>query len=285
MARHSNLAVPILLGFALLSCAVQVRRPLVDPFPLHFPLAEAGTLEIEGHVAGQPRARDGIVYFAVREGYEAAVVVPSGSFLWRKAIDAAGPAADRPPVEGTEKGDLFLKYEGPRLMAVDPSGAKLWERDVDGTISAGPAVRGSRVYLGTAARMFYGLDAATGRVKWRRRLQGAPVHAPVVIGKTVTVAASNSVVYRLSAKGGSILSWEAVPSRIVYEPAAAGKLVLISSATSTFFALDPRTGKRSGQYEASGFLACGAVWAPPFVVLFVEDGDSGRQRIAFLRSR
>jgi outer membrane protein assembly factor BamB len=285
MARSLRLAVPVFLVLALVACAAPAAKPLIDPFPLRFPLVEAGKLEIEGHVAGQPRARDGIVYFATREGCETAVVVPSRSVLWRRAVDANVPAVAGPPDQGSGIGNVALRAEGSRLTAVDPSGAELWETAVEGRISAAPTVRGSRVYFGTAARMFLCLDASAGRVKWRRRLQGAPIHAAVVIGKTVVVAASNSVVYRLSAKGGSILSWEAVPSRIVYEPAAAGTLVLISSATPTLVALDPRTGKRAGQYEAPGLLACGAVWAPPFVVVFVEDQDSGRQRIIFLRTR
>ncbi len=134
-------------------------------------------------------------------------------------------------------------------------------------------------------RMFYCLDAASGKVIWRRRLQGAPLHPALIRGNTVAVAASNSVVYLLSRKGGSILSWEAVPSRVVYEPAAAGPLALISSASPSIVALDLRTGKRAGQYEASGSLVAGAVWSSPFVVLFVEDEASGRQKIVFLRSR
>jgi hypothetical protein len=107
MSRFFRLAVPLLCGLALVSCTSQAVKPLVDPFPLHFPLTEAGTLEIEGHVTGQPQARDGIVYFAVREGCETAVVVPARSILWRRAIDAADPAGVKPPVEGAGNGDLF----------------------------------------------------------------------------------------------------------------------------------------------------------------------------------
>jgi hypothetical protein len=101
----------------------------------------------------------------------------------------------------------------------------------------------------------------------------------------VAVAASNSVVYLLSRKGGSILSWEAIPSRVVYELAAAGPLALVSSASPTVTALDLRTGKPAGQYESSGSLVAGAVWSSPYVVLFVDDEASGRQKIVFLRSR
>jgi len=162
---------------------------------------------------------------------------------------------------------------------------KMWEFAAKGTISAEPAVRDGRVYFGTAERMFYCLNAKSGKRVWSRRLQGAPLHPAVIRGGTLAVPASNSVVYLLSARGGSVLSWETVASRILYEPAAAGPLVLVSSATPDLVAIDLRTGKRAGQYEASGVLAAGAVWSSPYIVLFVEDRDSGRQRLVFLRSR
>ena len=170
-------------------------------------------------------------------------------------------------------------------MALSAKGAPLGNSGQRERSTQTPPLAGGRVYFGDAERMFYCLDVATGKVKWRRRLQGAALHPAVIRGNTVAVAASNSVVYLLSREGGSILSWEAVPSRVVYELAAAGPLALVSSASPTVTALDLRTGKRAGQYEAPGPLVAGAVWSPPYVVLFVEDEASGRQKIVFLRSR
>lgn len=236
-------------------------------------------MEIEGHVVGQPRARDGMVYYATREGYVAAVVASSRSVLWRSQAGQLVP--DSPEVPG---GPVFVR-DGGLLRAVDGQGKPVWEFRAEGAIQADPAVAGGRVYFGAANRTLYCLDAETGKRKWRRRLQGAPLHPPIVQGKSVTVAASNSVVYFLSRKGGSILSWEAVPSRVIYELALAGPLVLVTSASRTVAAFDPATGRRAGQHEASGLLAAGAVWSPPFVVLFEESPESGRQRIVFLRSR
>ena len=285
MIRRKGLAVFALLVLMLSSCASQAKKTLVDPFPLRFPLVDAGTLEIEGHVAGQPWARDGIVYFTTREGDLTAVVAPSRCILWRKPAEGTGPEWGRPAGLSSGTESPALKVEGTLLRATDRNGLKMWEFSAEGTISAEPAVRDGRVYFGTAERVFYCLNAGSGKRVWSRRLQGAPVQPPLVAGGTVAVVASNSVVYRLSAKGGSILSWEAIPSRVVYEPASAGSLMLITSAAPTLIALDLRTGRRSGQHEASGLLAAGAVWTSPYIVLFVEDRDSGRQRLVFLRSR
>jgi len=348
----------------LAACATPVKKPLVDRFPLRFPLIEAGSLEIEGHIVGQPRAGLDIVCYATQEGYATAVVVPSRSVFWRfkadhsisASIDLAGVAtlfrddgrilyflghdgkliyrmqlddivstpvrviqagyvfgtaegnilalgADgwehRPSVPGAKvtagpvlvDGDeglrgpiLFGRSDG-LLVAVDTWGKPLWEFWAEGAIQVDPAAAGGHIYFGDSERMFYCLNAATGKVKWRRRLQGAPLHPAVISGGTVVVAASNSVIYLLSARGGSILSWETVPSRVVYELAAAGPLVLVSSASPDVTAFEIKTGKRVGQYAASGPLVAGAVWTPPYIVLFVENGESGRQKIVFLRSR
>ncbi len=285
MNRLRKAGAFVSLGLILSSCAAASKKLLIDPFPLRFPLVEAGTLEIDGHVAGQPRGRDGIVYYATREGQLTAVIARSRSILWRRPVDGADP--DRigqagSPVDAARR---VLKIEGPRLQAIDGPGRILWEFAAEGTIGVEPVARDGRVYFGTAERMFYCLDAKSGKKVWSRRLQGAPLHPAVIRAGTVAVAASNSVVYRLARRGGSILSWEAVPSRVVYELAAAGPFAIVSSASSTLTALDLRTGKRAGQYQASGPLVTGAVWSAPHVVLFVENEEDGRQRMVFLRSR
>jgi outer membrane protein assembly factor BamB len=285
MAPSIRPAIVALYGLISIACGSQAKKPLVDPFPLRFPLVEAGTLEFDGHVAGQPRARDGIVYYTTREGFVTAVVVRSRDILWRRPVDAPDPGRVGPAGPIVEAAGPALRVEGSKLRAVDGPDRTLWEFSAEGTIGAEPVVRDGRVYLGTAERMFYCLDAKSGSKVWSRRLQGVPLHAAAVGGGALVVPASNSVVYRLSARGGSILSWEAVPSRIVYELVVAGPYVLVSSASPTVTAIDLRNGKRSGQYEARGALVAGAVWSPPYVVLFVEDAGSGRQRMVFLRSR
>lgn len=284
MVFRERFSATAALGLAFFACAAPAHRAIVDPFPLRFPLVEAGTLGIEGRVAGQPWAEDGVVYLTTSDGYRTAVVVPSKSVLWRRAAtgspdEAEGPAGHEALAEPT------LQIGGSRLEAFDGKGGKIWAFDAGEAIPATPALSGGRVYFGASNRMFYCLDAATGKVKWRRRLQGAPVHPAVVAGETIVVAASNSVVYFLSARGGSILFWETVPSRVVYPPVPAGPLVLVSSASRDVAALDIKTQKRVGQYQAGGPLVSGAVWSPPYVVLFVEDTETGRQRVVFLRSR
>lgn len=360
MTRRRAFGVAAMLGLSFASCAGPIKRPLVDPSAVRFPLVEAGTLDIEGTVVGQPRARDGIVYFATREGFLTAVVVPARQVLWRfradhtisvspdlgenhillrddenviynldfrgslvfkKQIDEAVSSAVREnrgrayfgtasgkaialdlSANGAQaweyrataaisagpvfSGDLviFGAADG-RLLALDHTGKPVWEFAATGAITADPTVADGRLYFGTQDRYFYCLNAAIGKRIWSRRLQGAPLHPALLHGRRLVVPASNSVVYFLSRRGGSILSWEAVPSRVVHVLAAAGPLILVSSGGPSLGALDFSTGKRLGEHLASGPLAAGVLWVPPFIVFVGEDTDSGRQRVVFLRSR
>jgi len=364
MLKSKAFGIAAMLGLAFVSCAGSANKPLVDPSAVRFPLVEAGTLEIDGTVVGQPRARDGIVYFATREGFLTAVVVPARQILWRfkadhsisaspelgenhivirddgnvlyvldtrgllvfkKQIDEAVTSAVREnrgrmyfgtasgkvvaldlpasgevlweftatvvPAAAITAGPVFsgdlviIGAAAGRLLALDHTGNLVWEFAATGASTADPTVADGRLYFGTQNRYFYCLNAAIGKRIWSRRLQGAPLHPALIHGRRLAVPASNSVIYFLSLRGGSILSWEAVPSRVVHVLAAAGPLILVSSGGPSLGALDFSTGKRLGEHLASGPLAAGVLWVPPFVVLVVEAPDSGRQRVVFLRSR
>lgn len=264
---------------AAAACASPAPKPLVDPFPMRFPLVAAGELPIDGLIAGQPWAKDGIVYYRTTDGRMTAVVASSRTVLSRSAASAHDP--DRP----VQAGDLVLRRDADTLRAFDVQNQTAWEFKAKGALSSDPVVAGGLVLIGDASRTFYCLNARNGKVKWRRRLQGVAVHPAVSGGGAVAVAASNSVIYRLSLSGGSILSWESVPSRVVYPLAVAGASFLVSSDSSTVTVLDLRTGKKAEAVEASGPLVAGAVCVPPYVAVFIADEATGGQKIIFLKSR
>ena len=235
------------LGLILSPCAAAPEKLLIDPFPLRFPLVEAGTLEIDGHIAGQPRARDGIVYYATREGDLTAVVVHSRSILWRRPVDGADPDSVGQAGSPVEAAGPALKIEGPRLRAIDGTDRILWEFAAEGTIGVEPVTRDGRVYFGDSDRMFYCLDAATGKVKWRRRLQGAALHPAVIRGGTVAVAASNSVIYFALPERGldPFLGGHPVPGRVRAGRRRADASRLVRGRGP--LALDLKTGKRTAR--------------------------------------
>jgi outer membrane protein assembly factor BamB len=179
---------------------------------------------------------------------------------------------------------IFGTADG-RLLALDLAGKLVWECAASGRVAADPVEAGGRLYFGTENRFFYCLSAATGKKIWSRRLQGAPLHPAIVIGGRLAVPASNSVVYLLAGGGGSILSWEAVPSRIVHELDAAGPRILVAGGSPSLMAIDLASGKRVGEHVASGPLASGALWIPPFVVLVEADPETSRQRLVILKPK
>ncbi len=360
MNKFKLFGVLALSGITAVNCAVPRKNPLVDPSAVRFPLIEAGKLEIEGAVVGQPRARDGIAYLATREGFLTAVVVQDRQVFWKFKADhtiSASPELGKSHILLRDdenviyvldfKGSLVLKKQlgedvtsavredngrayfgtasgkvmaldlspnggsvwefpaaaaieaGPvffgdltifgaadgKLMAFDRSGKIAWEFAANGATTTDPAVADGRLYFGTENRFFYCLNAETGKKRWARRLQGAPLHPALLHGRRLVLLASNSVVYFISRRGGSILSWAAIPSRIVHDLAAAGPLVLITSGGARLVSYDIATGKRLGEHLASGPLAAGALWVPPFIVCTEEAPDSGRQQIVFFRSQ
>jgi len=363
MAMFRRIAILAAVALSAAACSAAIEKPLVDPVGFALPLVEAGPLEIDGQVAGQPLARDGIVYCATRDGWLTAVVVRSRSVLWRFR---AGQTLSRGPELGDGRlilvddsntlhvinsqgvpilaqtieakvvtasreqgGRVFFATEGGCIMALDiasggtpawvfrdpssdaavtagpvfagglvlfgrsdgrllafkTSGELVWQRRIGGAINSDPLFDRGRVFVGTEDRIFSSLKASNGRKIWSRRLQGAPLGPAVASGRRLALAASNSVVYLLARRGGSIVSWAAVPSRIIHEPVAARPALLISSAEPGLLALDGETGEMLGRYAATGSQPAGPLWVSPFVVLFDEDAESGRQRMIVLETR
>ncbi|HSA95737.1 MAG TPA: PQQ-binding-like beta-propeller repeat protein, partial [Acidobacteriota bacterium] len=168
--RHAAI---VLCGLTLAACAVPALRSLVDPFPLQFPLVEAGSLEIEGRVVGQPQFRDGVITFATDDGFLTAAVVPSQAVLWRRAGSATGGGSALESVSDASK-EPIVRSNAAQVQAFDGQKKLIWDFKADGRITADPALIEGRIYFGTENRWFYCLKAETGKAKWRRRLQGAP---------------------------------------------------------------------------------------------------------------
>ena len=230
------------------------------------------------------RAKDGKLYFGTSGGKVVALDIARAG----RRSGSIEPPRPRPLSRQAPHfvGDriVFGTADG-RILALGQDGSPVWEFAADGAIRTDPVSSGGRLYFGTEGRRFYCLKATKGRKIWSRRLQGAPVHPALVLGRRLVVAASNSVVYFLARRGGSIVSWEPVPSRIIYAPVAAGPFVLVSAASPGFKSLNALTGSRVGEHPTAGPVVAGAVWSPPFVILFEEDPDSGRQRLAVFKSR
>ncbi len=152
MIRLLKISALVSLALALTSCAAAPKKLLLDPFPVRLPLVEAARVPIDGHVVGQPRAHDGVVYYATREGRLAAVVIPSQTVLWQFATD--GPISYGPEAAGglvlvRDDGGVLYGVAGPpsraalkiKLDAAVPSTVRIVENELVLTAAEGDVRR------------------------------------------------------------------------------------------------------------------------------------------------
>jgi outer membrane protein assembly factor BamB len=280
MIRRSVFSLMAMLVSILAACAARAGRPLVDPFPLTFPLAEARTLDIDGHVVGQPRARNGIVYFAAKEGSLTAVVIPSRSILWRFKADhplASGPelSADRIVVRDDDNvlyvldlngglvlakridegattpvrafgSRLYFGTAGGRILSLDVAagGARLWEYRVpssEAAVTAGPVFDGDRVVFGTAGGRILALGQ-DGLPVWEFAADGAIRADPVVQDGRLYFGTEGRRFYCLNASGGQKIWSRPLQGAPRYPALVFGRRLAFTASNSVFYLLARRGG-------------------------------------------
>jgi len=282
MFRFRRLALAALISACLAACAGPAKKPLVDPFPLRFPLVEAGAMEIEGHVVGQPRARDGIVYYAEREGYLTAVAASSRSILWRFKADHS--LSSSPEIHGdvilfhddggvlygiVSPGQVLLKItidkafvtpahiieggvvvgtaEG-RILTSDPGGNNAREYQLPGpqaALTAGPIPAGGY----WQDKIIFGRSdgrltaiSLQGKPVWEFRAEGAIQADPAVAGGRVYFGDSNRHFYCLVAATGKKIWSRRLQGAALHPAVVTGRRVAVVASNSTLYFLSGRGG-------------------------------------------
>jgi outer membrane protein assembly factor BamB len=236
--------------FLFISClAVRPERPLVDPVTLRFPLVEAGSIDLGGAVAGQPQARDGIVYCATRDGRLTAVVVPARQVFWRFK-------ADHPVSAGPELGEgrVLLRDEGNILYVLDPRGGLLHKRLLGGVVTTAVRERAGRITFGTEDGRIQAWDGGTqtGDDPVWTHIASAPVTAgPAFAGELVLFGTADGRLLALDGAGNLIWEFEA-HGPIRADPAVAGDRVYFGTEEMSFFCLDARTGRKRWSRRLQG---------------------------------
>ncbi len=241
MIKYKLTAFGVAAVICLLSlcCAGRAERPLVDPSAVKFPLVESGTLEIEGTVVGQPRARDGIVYFATREGFLTAVVVPARQVFWRFKAEHAISAS---PELG--ENHLFLRDDGNVLYVLDTRGSLVFEKPLGEAVTSAVREYGRRVYFGTAGGNIRALDiSADGVQAWEYRAAAAISAGPVFSGDLVLFGAADGRLIALDRAGK--LAWEFIAKGgIAADPAIADGRLYFGTKDRLFYCLNTEAGKK-----------------------------------------
>jgi len=237
MLRPRTLALAASISACLAACAGQAKTPLVDPFPLRFPLVEAGTLEIDGAVAGQPRARDGIVYYATTDGFITAAVAPARGILWRFKADHMISAS---PELG--EGHVIVRDDANTLYVLDTRGSLVFKKSAEEAISTAVRENNGRLFYGTSSGSVVALDLAGGGTPVWQIHAAAVTAGPVFYGDLVIVGAADGRLSALDQAGK--LVWEfAAQGRIKVDPAAARGRVYFGTDDRYFYCLSAATGK------------------------------------------
>jgi len=235
--RWPGLIVP--LAFALAGCVTPEKKPLVDPSRIAFPLAEAGKLEIEGDIAGQPRARDGIVYLATREGWLTAVVVPAQAVLWRFKADH--PISSSPELAGEH---ILLHDQGGILYVLGRDGRPVLKKQIDDDVTTSVWEQGGRAYLGTAGGKIVVLDISGGEAQvWESRSAAALTAGPAFAGDLVIFGSKDGDIVALGPEGKRAWTFAARGAVDTCPGVADGRL-FFGTKERFFYCLDAATGKK-----------------------------------------
>jgi outer membrane protein assembly factor BamB len=252
MNKSRVLGAAIVVCLILTGCSAHAIRPLVDPFPLRFPLVEAGTLTIDGHVVGQPRARDGVAYFATREGALTAVVVPAREVFWKfKAENAVSVS----PELGESR--VVLRDDGNDLYVFDLRGSLVLKKQLAEDVTTAVRENGGRVFFGTAAGRIIALDlSAGGEQLWEyvAAASARPITAgPVFSGDLVIFGAADGRILALDQDGK--MAWVfAARGAITVDPAAVAGRLYFGTEDRHFYGLRLADGKAVWSRRLGGAL-------------------------------
>lgn len=230
--------------------------PRVAPQPLAGRMAEpVWTFKSGGPIWSSPVVADGTVYFGSNDGNVYALNAKSGKTLWQYKTE--GRVMGRPTIEGQH---LYALSDDGNLYKLErPSGRLIWKFDTHGGAVArdlpGPksetydyqmsaaVVAGGTVYVGSADKRLYAVEAETGRERWRFDTQGIVRSTPAVEGGLVFFGSYDHHVYAVDAQTGA-LKWKLDTLQpVVSSPLVAAGTVYIGSRSSDLFALDAATGR------------------------------------------
>jgi outer membrane protein assembly factor BamB len=212
----------------------EVGEPVWTPLALEegvlFFGDDAGRLHALDVATRQPRWR-----FATAGRIRSAVTVAEGSVLFA-SDDGFLYSLDR--ASGEERWTLDLGSSGLERRLPAPGPPYVYDYR-----HSSPTVVDGTVYVGSADKRLYAVDAETGRVRWSFAAQGSIRSTPAVSEGAVYFGSWDGKVYALSAEGGEeVWSYEAgLP--IQGSPAVAGGRVIVGSRSAKVVALDAASGE------------------------------------------
>lgn len=134
-----------------------------------------------------------------------------------------------------------------------------WTFQIDGQVSASPAVAGDAVFVPSGESALYGVDGASGEQRWAVETEAAVETSPAVAGGLVFVGTPDNALRALDAESGEGV-WEIETEGKAHSPTVTDGLVFVGSSEGAFYAVDAESGEERWAAETEG-----AVTEPPAV--------------------
>jgi eukaryotic-like serine/threonine-protein kinase len=260
--------------------------------------APVWTFETGGAVWSSPSVADGVAYFGSMDKSIYALDVHSGTPRWHFAT--AGAVMAQPTVEKTH---LYVSSDDGFIYKLDRGSGKLvWKFDAHGSAprefpnmsvakwelsASAPTISGGVVYVGSADKRLYAIDAETGVERWHFETKDKVFSTPAVADGRVFIGSFDHNVYALDAKTGRMIWKLDTLEPIVSSPVVFDKTVYIGSRSSDLFALDAATGAKrwdffywSSWVESSAQIRQGTLYigSSDYQQAFALDAKTGKEK-------
>jgi outer membrane protein assembly factor BamB len=169
-----------------------------------------------GWVMGQPTIDDAFLYALSDDGLLYKLDAHTGRIVWRFETHGGGVKRDMPRPNGPSydyltsgatvvEGTVFIGSADKRLYAVDAAtGRERWHFETGDIIRSTPAVNHGTVYFGSRDHDVYAVDARTGALRWKYDTHREVVSSPLVVNGTVYIGSRSSNLFALDAATGTV---------------------------------------------------------------------------------
>jgi outer membrane protein assembly factor BamB len=172
-----------------------------------------------------------------------------GHIVWTARVTS--PVHGRPALTADR---VYVSLEDGRVVSHDlATGAAVWEQMLGGT--PGPVLAlDDRIFVGSADKFFYCLDADEGKRKWRWRMGAGIIGVPVLDHQHVYFVALDNVLRALHRWNGSQRWKQGLPVRPSGSPLLAGSILYVAGVAAELHAYRADTGAPAGRFAAPAEL-------------------------------
>ncbi len=269
------------------------------PPPMAGPVARPfWTFKTGDAIWSSPAIADDTVYFGSNDGMIYALGAKDGKEVWR--FKTGGRVMSCPTFDGPY---LYALSDDGYLYKLDRRSAKLvWKFDTHGGavarefpsatsatydyLTSAATVADGTVFIGSADKKLYAVDADTGQEKWHFDTKGIVRSTPAVAAGLVFIGSYDHNVYAVDARTG-VLRWQHdTLKEVVSSPLVVDGTVYIGSRSSDLFAFDAATGKVKWKFfywsswvESSARVRDGNLYigSSDYQQLFAIDARTGKR--------